>query len=164
MEIWKNIFKYYQISNTGKIRRDNKLLKQRIRSKYLSVRLSVDGKIFTKTIHRLVAEAFIPNTENNPQVNHKDGNKLNNNVENLEWCTVSENKIHAYKTGLMNKFQNQGELNGRSKLKIEEVLTIREIIKNWDGIREYLLKDLAEIFNCSRTSILRITNKTHWNI
>ena len=59
-----------------------------------------DGTQQRVRIHRLVAEAFIPNPEGLPQVNHKDGNKANNNVENLEWCTIRDNLLHSFRTGL----------------------------------------------------------------
>lgn len=67
---------------------------------YKIVCLTVDGKRKMKYVHRIVAETFIPNPENLPQVNHKDGNPLNNCVKNLEWVTNSGNQAHAYKTGL----------------------------------------------------------------
>ena len=69
-------------------------------SGYLHVQLYIDGKSFTKLIHQLVAEAFIENPDNKPDVNHIDGNKLNNNVSNLEWVTKSENIRHSLRTGL----------------------------------------------------------------
>ncbi len=70
--------------------------------KYNYQRLTVGkrGEQSTQYIHRLVAECFIPNPDNKPCVNHIDGNKLNNDVSNLEWCTISENHIHAMATGL----------------------------------------------------------------
>lgn len=67
---------------------------------YAKVDLYNNSKKSSKRVHRLVAEAYIPNPDNKPDVNHKDGNKLNNFVENLEWCTKSENMQHAYRTGL----------------------------------------------------------------
>lgn len=67
---------------------------------YLKIKLSIKGKTYYRTIHRLVAETFIPNPNNLPQVNHIDGNKLNNDVSNLEWVTPKENTLHAYLTGL----------------------------------------------------------------
>ena len=63
---------------------------------YLQVALQKHKKRKDEKIHRLVAEAFIPNPENKPQVNHLDGNKLNNYYKNLEWCTNGENQIHSY--------------------------------------------------------------------
>jgi len=63
---------------------------------YEYVVLCFDGKMYNKRVHRLVAEAFIPNPENKPQVNHKDGDKLNNYVDNLEWMTNQENVTHSY--------------------------------------------------------------------
>lgn len=68
---------------------------------YLRVKLQKDGEKLSTGIHRLVALTFIPNPENKPEVNHKDGNKLNNHVFNLEWVTTKENVCHAWKTGLI---------------------------------------------------------------
>jgi len=67
---------------------------------YRMVTLSEDGKTKSRYVHRIVAEAFIPNPNNLPQINHIDGDSHNNNVENLEWCTAQENQNHAYTTGL----------------------------------------------------------------
>lgn len=106
-EIWKDIINYeglYQISNFGNIRSSytNKLLKPS-EDKFGYVRFSAikDKKQKTLRIHRLVALYFIPNKNNYSQINHIDGNKSNNHYTNLEWCTDSENKKHAYKIGLM---------------------------------------------------------------
>ena len=74
--------------------------------RYKSVTATVDGKQKHYYVHRLMAEAFIPNTENKPQVNHIDGNPLNNNIDNLEWVTASENIQHAYDNGLMETLSN----------------------------------------------------------
>lgn len=113
-EIWKDIKNYegfYQVSNLGNVRsldryvNYKKIGKQYIKGKnlkpnnvsgYYQVLLMNNGKKAYKKVHRLVAETFIPNPDNKPQVNHIDGNKLNNNVENLEWNTVSENILHSF--------------------------------------------------------------------
>jgi hypothetical protein len=109
-EIWKNIEEYpkYQVSNHGRIKsldfngtKKKKILTPVVTRKgYLNINLYLNGKIKNIPIHRLVAKAFIENPENKPQVNHIDGNKKNNNVSNLEWCTNQENMLHAFKTGL----------------------------------------------------------------
>lgn len=103
---WRDTYIYgeqYEVSNTGIVR--NKvtghiLSPQEDKKGYLRVRLSLHDKKATAKVHRLVAMAFIPNPEGKPQVNHKDTDKHNNRVGNLEWATNSENQIHAYKTGL----------------------------------------------------------------
>lgn len=109
-EEWKTIsnFKNYEISNFGRIKSHNYLGKGATRllspsfdkKGYLRIALRKDGKSHVKKVHRLVAEAFIPNDEKKPEVNHKDGDKKNNNVNNLEWVTTHENSKHAYSSGL----------------------------------------------------------------
>lgn len=101
--LWKSIigFENYQISDTGIIKSTDKLLKFGNNGKgYLFVCLSKNGKTTRFYVHRLVASHFILNPENKKTVNHKDGNKSNNCVSNLEWCSQKENLLHAIKTGL----------------------------------------------------------------
>ena len=118
-EIYKDVKGYeglYQVSNLGNIKglkRQIQVYKNRYRtvpekimtkeidtSGYLVCNLSINGIRRKKKIHRLVAIAFIPNPQNKPQINHKDGVKSNNKVTNLEWCTSKENMNHAVKSGL----------------------------------------------------------------
>ena len=119
-EIWKDVIGYeglYQVSNLGRIKAlkkcviqtnrsyimKEKIIKQNILySGYYYVNLYKNNKVNRVLVHRVVSQAFIPNTDNKPQVNHKDGNKLNNCVDNLEWVSASENNYHAIKTGLRN--------------------------------------------------------------
>ena len=91
----------YIVTSCGEVvGRDGPLYKREDKYGYLYVRLSIDGNSKHRTIHRLVAETFLPNKQNLPQINHKDGNKKNNKVSNLEWCTQKHNMQHAIKTGL----------------------------------------------------------------
>lgn len=122
-EIWKDIKGYeglYQVSNLGRIKsleryvknhdamqyheEKIKLATERKRNDgkqgYLALQLYRDNKAKNCYVHRLVAEAFIPNPESKPTVNHINGDKHDNRAENLEWATYSENNIHAYVTGL----------------------------------------------------------------
>ncbi len=103
MEIWKTISTHpkYKVSNNGRVKSSKIILALSINAGYYALRLVGDDDRRGLKVHRLVAKAFIPNPENKPCVNHKDGNKLNNNVDNLEWCTYSENTIHALKIGLI---------------------------------------------------------------
>jgi hypothetical protein len=119
--IYKDIVNFegqYFISNTGIAKNTRKELKtHRINSGYLCLKFTVNGKRTNHLVHRLVAEAFIPNPDNKREVNHIDGNKLNNNVCNLEWVTSSENKLHAKNTGLKEyNFPSKGKkLSTKSK-------------------------------------------------
>lgn len=107
IEEWRGVPNYeglYEISDLGNVKSlySNKILKPSV-DKYGYVRFSAtkDKKQKTLRIHRLVAELFVPNPLNLPQVNHIDGNKLNCTKSNLEWSTDSDNKLHAYAHGLM---------------------------------------------------------------
>ena len=117
-EIWRDIAGYdnmYQVSNLGRIKSlprkmkasigfasvRGRIMKPAIDSKgYLRCALSKDNVLRTFKVHRLVAAAFIPNPNNYPQINHINGDKRDNRVENLEWCNNSMNQIHAYRLGL----------------------------------------------------------------
>lgn len=105
VEIWKDVIGYeglYQISNLGRLKKETHIFKQYIdKTGYLNVILTKNKVRKTKKVHRLVAEAFIKNKNKLPIINHKDGNKKNNFVDNLEWVTYKENSIHAVKTGLI---------------------------------------------------------------
>ena len=111
--MWKDITGYegrYQISNRGRVKGlpiDEKYCKRKEEiilnpfvcgSGYHEVILTFKGSRKPKLIHRLVADAFIPNPDNKREVNHKDGNKFNNDVSNLEWVTPSENQLHSFNT------------------------------------------------------------------
>ena len=97
-------------------------------SGYLRVNITDDnGKQHTKLIHRLVAEEHIPNPENKPQVNHKDGDKHNNHMDNLEWVTSSENARHAFDKGL--KIPRKGEDRPTAKLTNEQAIELINDIK-----------------------------------
>lgn len=108
-EIWRPVKEYegyYEVSNLGRVRsidryvntkgdskriRNGRVLKGILHNEYVWVTLSKDNLKSKKRVHRIVAEAFLPNPDNLPQVNHKDEDKTNNNVDNLEWCTAKYN-------------------------------------------------------------------------
>ena len=134
-EIWKSIeyFPNYQISNYGNVKNKEKILKPLLCSSgYLFVRLYNKTEVKNLKIHRLVATAFIKNPQNKSCVNHIDGNKKNNNVKNLEWCTYKENSLHAYKIGLnkvTDKMREACKINGKKTGKINGQKVGKENIK-----------------------------------
>ena len=122
-EIWRDIPGFdYQISNLGNVRSfkfnlSGTILKPSCYGRYKLVSLFKDGKRYYKKIHRLVAEAFIPNPDNLPQVNHKDENTFNNNVSNLEWCDAKYNANYGSRIAKMSN-----SLRGKSvPLKYKQV-------------------------------------------
>ena len=124
--VWKKVKGYnYEVSDDGQVRnyKTKKLLKQGVNKSYpyarVSFSLGCSGTPKIMFIHRLVAEAFINNPENKPQVNHIDGNKLNNNVDNLEWVTNKENQIHAWETGLQKITDEQREKMSSTRIRNE---------------------------------------------
>lgn len=132
MEKWKTIKQYnkYEISDKGNIRHaESKILLEKDFNNcgYLRVVLKEYSNKTRPLIHRLVAEAFLENPYNKPQVNHIDGDKTNNNIENLEWVTRSENEIHKLKQGLSN-------ISWKGEFKIVYIDGSEEI---WDNQREF---------------------------
>lgn len=109
-------------------------------------------------VHRLVAETFIPNPENKPCVNHKDGNKKNNKANNLEWCTYSENTVHAYQTGLEKRMC--GEQHHSHKLTEKDVKYVKQVYIKRD--KEFGAVALAKRFNVDRTTIHDIIRGKTW--
>lgn len=162
-EIWKDIKGYenlYKISNYGNIvsYRGN-IIKQRLASNgYFRVWLynNINKTHKPLTVSRIVAESFIPNLKNKPFVNHINGVKTDNYSSNLEWCTQSENQLHAFNIGL--QIGNIGENNGSAKLKTDQVLEIRKKKTN----NKISNKNLALEYNVSRKTIDRIINNQIW--
>ena len=149
MEIFKDVKGYegyYEISNLGRVRstsyKGKRILKPAItKNGYLNVIFCINQKKEHKLVHRLVAEAFIPNINNYSRVNHKDEDKLNNYVENLEWLSVEDN----------NRYSN-------SKMRTKEkVLQIPSLID-----QGYTQLEIAKYFNVSRRAIQSILRGEHW--
>ena len=131
-------------------------LKPYVSQCYESVTLIQDnGQKIRKNVHRLIALAFLG--QSTLQVNHKDGNKLNNHFSNLEYVTPSENAIHAINIGLRKTFV-RGSCSGRSKLDEDDVIFIRELYKT--GL--FMQKEICAIFNISRESVRLLTNNKTW--
>jgi len=140
----------YLISEQGFIvneKTQKRLKPQNNGNGYLKVSMRIDGREVQRYVHRLVGEAFLSKTS--IQINHKDGNKSNNHIDNLEWVTNSENQIHAHKTGLK---KNGNQLwNGKfTKDQVEEMKVLRK-----NGMKYY---KIAELFNTTKGTTHAIIN------
>ena len=175
-EVWKDVVGYeglYQVSNLGRVKSFDRAIREgrnRIPGKmmfphqdrkgYLNVNLSREGKIFHAKVHRLVAQAFLPNPENLPEVNHINFEKDNNFVKNLEWVTSKTNSEHFFgseKAEQRNK-KLRKEKNPNAKLTSKDVNLLRKLRK------EYRIKrtTLALLFGVSLSQIQRIIYNKHW--
>lgn len=148
MEIWKEIFPFYDISNLGNCRRrqhtivDKRGSTKTLKSMNITLNSYSNGYRFYSIrnkgylAHRLVAKAFIPNPDCKRCVNHKDGNKDNNRVDNLEWVTYSENHEHAYKSlGRISHWKGRsGKKHGKSKV-VEKLDDLGNVIETFDSSR-----------------------------
>ena len=150
----------YLISKSGKIYSiiKRRLLKPYDANGYYKVYLKDKrlNKCVSVFLHRLIAIQFIPNPRNLPVVNHKDGNKKNNSIYNLEWCTEEYNHRHALETGLL---RVKGEDNPRAKLTVEQV---QEIYKFYFD-RKYNKKQISRLFNVSDALIGEIVRGVRWS-
>ena len=124
--------------------------------RYGMVDLCKNGTRKKFLVHRLVADAFVKNPKLNPQVNHIDGNKRNNNYKNLEWVTAKENSQHSIITGLKPPAA-KGEFVFSSILKSEDIRIIRKLIS--DGVAQ---KDVAKMFGVNKSTIYDIRKKRTW--
>jgi len=158
-EVWKDVSfdKKYQISNLGNFKKGNKVINGWIQNTgYKTVQ--INNKKYS--IHRLVAEAFIPNPENKPQVNHKDENKLNNHIENLEFCT------RKYNCNYGTKMERQKEKLGKSVIQYDRNMTCINIYSSITKASQTTKINLGNIAKCCKNErktaggyIWKYTNK-----
>jgi len=160
-EIWKPIQgfeEYYLVSNKGRVKstrfNKEKILKTSISTPgYKGLNLFKNKRSHSREVHRLVAIHFVPNPENKPEVNHKDGDKLNNHAYNLEWMTHKENFDHAYG----NLFDNKGENHGNSKLTNKQVSVIKKRLSEGESY-----SSIAQDYPVSRHTINYIALERTW--
>ena len=171
-EVWKDINGYegiYLISNLGRVKilpriKINKGGCIISKEKFLKIWKSGDGysgvalysdKQKKYLLHRLLATAFILNPDNNPCINHINGIKNDNRLDNLEWCTVSENTQHSFDTGLQKPAI--GETNAMSKLTEKQVLEIKQRLNSGESCNS-----ISILYNISRMAVSHIKNNRRW--
>lgn len=162
MEQWKQIEGYeglYEVSNYGRVKSLERFItdsvgrRRKIKTKLIKLVLSNRGYyMFTLNkvpvlVHRVVANSFIPNPDNKPQVNHIDGNKQNNHISNLEWCTNSENQSHAINNELKYSILNK-----------EDVIKIKQLLHN----KKLTYEEIGNMFGVHRSTIKAIQYNKNW--
>jgi hypothetical protein len=165
LEEWLTIdgFSSYQVSSSGRVRniKRKKILKlSKNWNNYIVV--TIRGDLNNKKqfrVHRLVATYFIENKHNKPTVNHKDGDKSNNSVSNLEWMTHKEQQIHAVENNLVN--HSKGEDHYKSTISNQDVIAIREMYKT----QRFTMSEIGGLFKLSGSTVQAIiSNKTYKSI
>lgn len=160
-ELWKTLDEYkgIKVSSIGRIwKASNKSRKERILSEFPKDRdgycrcsvQKLDGSWTSQPVHRLVAKAFIPNPDNKQAVNHKDGNRSNNRVENLEWVTPKENVIHSFKFGFRKKCKSVPKKTILTDFQISQIDKLREF---------YTVSQISKLFNIEYQSLKNIIHK-----
>ena len=160
-ELWKPLLEYkgLEVSSIGRIRKAaNKSRKERILTEFPKDRdgycrcsvQKLDGTWTSQPVHRLVAKVFLNNTLNKSSVNHKDGNRTNNRVENLEWVTPKENVLHSFKYGNRKLCKDVPKNTLLTDFQISQIDVLREI---------YTVNHIAKLFNIEYQSLKNIIHK-----
>lgn len=160
-ELWKPLLEYkgVEVSSIGRIRKAaNKSKKERILTEFPKDRdgyyrcsvQKLDGTWTSQPVHRLVAKAFIPRTENKDVVNHIDGNRTNNRIENLEWVTPKENVIHSFKFGSRKTCKQVPKRTILTDFQVSQIGKLREL---------YTVNQIAKLFNIEYQSLKNIIHK-----
>jgi len=156
VEVWKSVVGYeglYEVSDQGRVKGPKGFVKPKIgRNCYARTELWRKGDRHRPSIHRLVAQTFIPNPDGKPQVNHLDGDKLNNTVANLEWCTAQENALHA--VALHGRHGERATAAKLSERKATAILVMLE--KGAPG------KWLADLFGVTNAQISHLRLNRQW--
>lgn len=147
----------HEINRKGAVRRVNGRILVQTKTEKGYLRVVISGKALR--VHRLVAETFIPNENNLPEINHLDGDKSNNSVENLEWSDHLSNMRHAFRTGLI-PTPSFGENARRAILKDEDALFIKKYYKR--GHKEFGAGVLASKYGVHISTICKITSGKNW--
>lgn len=151
----KQIFGDYYGTEDGRIysKKKNKFLSTRLNNRgYLLVNLSIDGKCKTFSVHRLIAKVFIDNPKNSTEINHKNGIKTDNNIQNLEWVSPTENHRHAVEHNLF--IQARGKQTKHGHFSVDDIKKIRELYEN--NTSQY---KLANLFGVTRSAIQQIVQR-----